>query len=557
MLLVFEDCVLDFDRHVLTRGGEPVDVEPRVFALIQYFVLNPQRLISKEELQDAIWDGRVVSDSAISGRIYSARQALGDNGIDQRIIRTMPKVGFQFIAEVRDETIPRDNDAEARSFLSRKRIRVLAAATILLCLIGGGLWWIRPEFTRADPTNFALALPDKPSIAVLPFRNQTGDVDNDFIGNGLTDFIIATLASTNDLMVISENASSEFRDAPFKTIAETLGIRFVLTGGVQKSKGDLRIVVRLVDALNGRTVWRQTFDRPVEDIFAVQDEIATKVFEELNVTLTRGEQARDWVRDIEDFENFRLFIHGRTAYQLFTPAGMEEADKWFSALYERAPESVTALAMMGWSRLGGVMVGTSKNPVADVAAAREFGLKAIDINDEYFASYHLLGWVELMAMKHEAAIAYVDASVQRAPGAADVYTIGGPVKILSGQPAEGLAMLKKGVRLSPITDEFVEQWFMNAKLRLGDNAGARVVAESILAKTYVSPRPHLWALEGLTLIAAREGKPEEGRAYMEKRLALWPDTILAWKRRGYYDLDQAFQSEWAAALQAAGMPKEP
>jgi TolB-like protein len=244
-ILLFGDSRIDLARGELSREGAPVAVEPQVLDLIVFLASNPGRVVSRDEIIAGVWNGRIVSDSAISTRINAARAALGDDGTLQRVIRTVPRRGYLFAQEVTAE----------------------AAAG-----------------PAARP-----ALPEKPSVAVLPFQNMSGDPEQAYFSDGITDDIITDLSRYSELFVIARHSSFAYRDdslAPAE-IARNLGVRYIAEGSVRRAGNRVRVTARLIDPRAGNELWAERFDRDVTDIFAVQDEITAVI-----VNMLAGQIAR-------------------------------------------------------------------------------------------------------------------------------------------------------------------------------------------------------------------------------------------------------------------------
>ena len=236
---------IDTGAGEVRNGGVPVPIEPQVFDLIALLTSRPGELVSRDELIEAVWDGRIVSESAIATRINAARTALGDDGKAQKVIQTVPRRGFRFV--------------------------------------GAGA-------ARASD----LTLPDKPSIAVLPFANMSGDPEQEFFSDGITDDIITELARYHELFVIARNSSFAYkgRQVDMREIARELGVRYVLEGGVRRAGGRVRVTALLVDTASGSHVWAERYDRDLEDIFAVQDEITAIIVNTLVPALTHSHSRR-------------------------------------------------------------------------------------------------------------------------------------------------------------------------------------------------------------------------------------------------------------------------
>ena len=213
----FENMILDAGRRELLRDGTLVAVEPQVFDLLLYLVENRNRVVSKDDVLNVVWRGRIVSESTLTTRINAARKALGDSGAVQRLIRTLPRKGFRFVGGVQD-----DSTLTAR------------------------------EPVQATPAP-ALALPDRPSIVVLPFHNLSGDPEQDYFADGIVEDLITALSRFKSLFVIARNSSFTYKGkaVDIRQVGRELGVRYVLEGSVRKSANRLRIGGQLIDASTG------------------------------------------------------------------------------------------------------------------------------------------------------------------------------------------------------------------------------------------------------------------------------------------------------------------
>jgi len=245
---VFADHRLDIDRRELRRSGERIALEPQVFDLLVYLVRNRERVVSKDDLLQAIWGGRIVSESTMSSRINAARKAVGDNGESQRLIRTVARKGIRFIGVVREEQKP-------------------------TALVDA------PPMIAADASRPALALPDKPSIAVLPFANLSGDPEQHYFADGVVEEITTALSRIRWLSVMARNSSFTYKGqaVDVKEVDRELGVHYVLEGSVRNAGGRVRITAQLIDAATGAHLWAERFDGSLEAVFELQDQVAIGV----------------------------------------------------------------------------------------------------------------------------------------------------------------------------------------------------------------------------------------------------------------------------------------
>src|SRR5262245_14424695 len=230
----FAEFEIDVARQELRRGNDLIPIEPQVFDLLVYLVRNRNRIVSREELIDAVWKGRVISEATLSSRVSAVRRVIGDSGNEQTLIRTHHKRGFRFVADVEDPAPPCEmrGAISVRQQAEQSDERVQDAPAVL-----------RP----------ALTLPDKPSIAVLPFQNRSGDSVQEYFADGLTEDIITGLSRQRWFFVIARNSSFAFKAeaVDVRKVANELGVRYVLEGSVRKANDQVRVTAQLIDACKG------------------------------------------------------------------------------------------------------------------------------------------------------------------------------------------------------------------------------------------------------------------------------------------------------------------
>ena len=257
-LLLFENHVLDCDRRELRRGANLVPIEPKAFDLLAYVIRNRDRVVSKDDLIAAIWDGRIVSEAALATCLNAARSAIDDNGERQRLIKTLPRKGIRFVGTVREEQ-------------SRP------SAT--------------PENSAPYPSR---ALPNNPSIAVLAFQNISSDPEQEYFADGMVEDIISGLSRIRWLFVIARNSSFAYKGKPVhvKEIGRELGVRYVLEGSVRKAGDRVRVTAQLVEAESDIHLWAERYDRQLEDVFTMQDDLMLSVIGAIEPNLRKAEIER-------------------------------------------------------------------------------------------------------------------------------------------------------------------------------------------------------------------------------------------------------------------------
>ena len=264
------DYRLDPVRRELRYGRALRRLEPQVFDTLLFLVENRARVVSKDDLVAAVWNGRFVSDAAVESRIKIARRAVGDDGRSQNIIRTIPRRGFRLVATV--ETVSDD---------------------------------LPPQLVP-DGRGF-------PSIAVLPFTNMSGDPEQDYFSDGMTEDIITDLSKISGLFVIARTTTFTYRGKPAKVqqVSEDLGVEFILEGSVRKAGTRVRVTAQLVEGKGGGHVWADRYDRDLTDIFAIQDEIAHSIVDQLKVKLLPEERKAIDRAPTENLEAYTYYLRGR------------------------------------------------------------------------------------------------------------------------------------------------------------------------------------------------------------------------------------------------------
>jgi TolB-like protein len=312
VVYLFDKFVLDTARRELRCGSEPRAVEPQVFDVLEYLIRNRDRVVSKDDLLAAVWNGRVVSDATLASRINAARGAIGDNGEEQRAIRTFPRKGMRFVCEVqeRDE---RDPGAAQSS---------------------GGI----------------LPLPDKPSIAVLPFQNMSVEAEQEYFVDGVVEEIISGLSRIKWLFVIARNSSFVYkgRVADIKQVGRELGVRYVLEGSLRKAGNRIRMSAQLVEAETGRHVWSQRYDGSLDDIFAVQDEITLSVIGAIEPSLRKAEIERVNRKRPDSLDAYDLLLRALPFLYSAMPAGVANAIPLLEKALELDPNYARAHADLAW-----------------------------------------------------------------------------------------------------------------------------------------------------------------------------------------------------------------
>ena len=409
----FENFSLDSERRELNREGKLLALEPQVFDLLLYLVENRNRLVSKDDVLAAVWGGRLVSESTLTSRMNSVRSAIGDTGGQQRLIRTIPRKGFRFVGDVREA---RPNPINAPATSPR-------AAT-------------RP--------------PDKPSIAVLPFTNMSGDPEQEYFSDGMSEEIITALARLRWFLVIARNSTFVYKGKAHdvKHVGRELGVRYILEGSVRKSGQRIRVTSQLLDAGTGNHLWSERYDRELTDIFALQDEITASVIAAIEPKLVAAEGLRAEARSSSDLDAWDLVARALFHFWRFTAADNATAiDIWREAVHQHpgyAPaHSLLASALLLSSYVGWTAPGSERELASTLAD------RAVTLDEADPWAYMALGILALTGRNTDEAVRHFGAALDLNPNFATAAGFVGFALALDGRAEEALRHFDRAIRISP------------------------------------------------------------------------------------------------------------
>jgi len=401
------------------------------------------------------------------------------------------------------------------------------AAIVLVALILSGtlivLWDLYFHAPRSDTefllkTESPLPLPEKPSIAVLPFANLSGDSEQEYFSDGITEEIITGLSKVPRLFVIARNSTFSFKGKPVMVqhVGEELGVRYVLEGSVQKSGDHVRITVQLIDAITGNHIWAEKYDRDLKDIFQLQDEITFEVIASLQIYLTEGEQELVVAKGTDDFEAYAKFLKGREYAKRFNSEGNLLARNMANEVIALDPSYPSGYRLLAATHFLDVWFRSSKSPKQSLANAVELYQKCIAMDPSDAAARALLGQVYMLMRQHDKAIAQGEKAVRVNPNAADAHCVLGMIYHYSGRHRDGVKAIQKAMRLNP----FPPNWYYGF---LGMSCcGAGMYEEAITAcnKAIQVTPDYLLAHQRLAAAYSLSGREKEARAEAEEILRI-------------------------------------
>jgi TolB-like protein len=409
-------------------------------------------------------------------------------------------------------------------------------------------WSARVAETENPPP-----VPDKPSIAVLPFQNMSGDPEQEYFADGIAEDVLTTLSKIQELMVIARNSSFVFKGQTrdIREIGRTLGVRYVLEGSVRKAGKRIRLTAQLIDSLNGGHVWGDRFEGDLDDVFELQDRITQDIVSALEVQLTLGEDVRLWRKRSRSPVVYDHFLKGRSLYVNFARPTHAQARSEFERALAINPVYPPALSLLGFTLTDQVRFGWRKDKTTTYEAAVECATRALAADPESDEAYVALGYARLFQRRHDDAVAAGEKAIALAPNSAGTYHMAAMFHGYSGDFRKSAEYERQTKRLSPLgrNESIVDE--ARARFHLGDLVAARDIAARVLIE---KPR---WLTAQTVLVAAlwSLGNEDEARVIVSKILANHPNlTVSRWAQglpyRHQKDLDAL-----VTPLRLAGMPE--
>ena len=444
------------------------------------------------------------------------------------------------------------------------RNKMIAIAAVLVIAAAAWAVWqfeLRPTIPSVEPASvekMAYPLPDKPSIAVLPFENLSDDPSQENIVDGITDAIITGLSRTPEMFVIARNSVFTYKGKPVKVkqVSEDLGVRYVLEGSVQKEGDRLRINAQLIDAIEGHHLWAKKYDRDLKDLFALQDEITMKIIESLQVKLTEGEYARTLAKGTGNIEAYLKCLQAIQIFRRFTKEDNLKSRKMFEEVISLDPKYPMPYIYLGWTHLVDVRNGWSNSPKESLARAEEQARKALELDDSLGIFHRMLSDIYRRKGQWDKAFEEAERAVSINPTAMNMYGLA-MYLMFAGRPEEAIAWYEKAFRLDPIPPA-------GYIIGLGFNYFLAGRYEDALAQYKRAldrkgkHNPHR-IHEGLSAIYAMLGQEEKARKHATEALRIWPKYTIkdsvSWFQKNFKNPEVA--ESFFVALRKAGIPEKP
>lgn len=585
MLYTINQCLIDTDAYELRRNGSAVPVEPQVFDLLVYLLKNRDRLVSKDEIIEHIWHGRIVSEAALSSRIKAVRQAIGDDGVSQALIRTVHRRGFRVVAAVTEGAS--GPAPEIAALPSSEHEAALTAATptparhalwstsalrasVLIMLVAAvvsasaaGWYALQPGRPATDPISAATRMPTGAGIAVLRFANPSGDQTLGFLEGGITEEIATQLTRFSELRVAARALTSEYdgKDVDPRDLGRKLGAEFLVRGSVRHADERVRVTAQLLKATDGTLIWAESYEHPLTpaDIFAIQEDIAGKVVATVAsisagvITRQKLEQARG--KPPRALSAYECTIRAHEFMLAgFTAASHLATRTCLEAAVEGEPDYAAAWAMLAWIYTFEYTQGLNKRLGTD---AREAALVAARRAIELAPANPMARFAMARAnyLMHDLDVFYAEATRALSLNPHEPFLLGnlGNWLAFSGRWDDGVAMVRKAIALNP---KVYPRWWHAA---LGKNHFRKGEYREALVEFKNMNLPNWWWNQvELAYTYGHLGELDHARAAAGKLRELYPgfDLEKAVIEHKKFSFEPAYIERAIEGLRLAGVPEK-
>ena len=503
----FGEFELRPEERLLIRSGESLIVGARAFDLLTYLVDHRDRVVPKAELLDQVWPGSAVEEANLTVQVSALRKSIGASSLS-----TVPGRGYRFVMPVTE---------------------------------------LQAEASGAAATYAAPLDPARPTVAMMPFVNLGGDPEHELFADGLLEDLVTTLSKVSGLTVIARASTLAYKGRPLdvRQVGRELDVRHVVAGSVRIHDGRLRLAVQLIDARTGVQVWTERYDRLLEDVFALQDELTLILVTELQVQLTEGEQARLRRASIRNIDAWSHWVRGLACYNraVLSRAGMTPALMSWQQAAARDPGSATLQSMLGMLYYLDARFGFWNDREVATGKCGEHIAAALARDPECVDAHTVLALLRLLQGRHGDAVAAARLSIDFGPSAADAAAFAAFVFANAGLGPEAVTQMERAIRLCPMFPPY----YMG-HLGLAYRTAGRIRDAIAAFEKYERLNAGRGATD-LVILHGQLGETDRARAWADRLLSVFPDfSLRAWRLTQFRaDADGIRQD--MAVLRAVGL----
>lgn len=547
----------------LERGDQRIKLEPRAAYLLYYLAKNAGSPVSRDDLMAEVWPNMIVGDEALTSAINKLRNAFEDDSHHPEVIETIPKVGYRLIADV-EFLLSKSNindPARAKNTIltgptgnRRAQIAVSIVLIVLVAITINVLWFsLGQENQEQDQSISESSLSDKPSIAVLPFENLSADLNQKYFVDGITEDIITDLSRIKKLIVLARNSSFRYKGQALdlEQITKDLRVSHILEGSVRRSGNNLRITARLIDSSNGQNIWAERFDRQLDDVFKVQDDVTQRIVSSLSIQLTKQDKEVLTQPTTSSFAAYDLFLQGQSLSNERTKEANLQAQKAYQKAIGLDPGYARAYGALAVTLIRFSASGYSDSPEETKKQALKHALKAVKLDSKSQNTFWALGFTYLHHLEYEMAAEAVRAAMVIAPSYADGLALLALINNRVGQAEESIKLIDRAILLNPY---FSWDYLYNlgwAHYTLENYVKASEFLQKALERNENARPPRL-------LLAASYvglGRLEDAEWEIEEILLQQPKMTLTFLIREIPFADEKKMNIYVSHLRQAGLPE--
>lgn len=448
------DWYVDPNTCRIQHDGREQKIEPKAMVVLVCLAQNSGQVVTREMLEETAWAGMVVGYDSLASAIIKLRKAFNDDSRHPRVIETLPKKGYRLIVPVSsaeggftsDIVQPEAASAPDRSGLHKFKL-VALIFILLLAVPGLLLFYDDPVEDNQTPAIIDL----KPAIAVLPFNNLSNDPEQEYFSDGITADLITDLSKLSGLSVIARNSVFSYKnsDVDVRKIGQELGVSYILEGSIRKAGDQVRISARLIDTSNSYNIWAERFDGSLDNIFAFQDEVTSKIISSLEIRLTDKDRSRLAHKYSNSIEAYDMFLHGWQNLWLSSREGVLQARENFRQAVELDQNFARAYANLALTYIYDHMHGWSEESDQALQQAHLHADRAIALDPGLPQVHWVKGFADIFSRDYQAALRRAERSIELDPNFADGYGLLGNILNYAGKPKQAAIEMQKAMRLNP------------------------------------------------------------------------------------------------------------
>ena len=539
----------------LRRGAETVRLEPKAMELLVALASRPGEVVSREELLSTVWPGVVVGDEALSQAVTKLRRALGDDARVPTYIETISKRGYRLIAEVEPlDGVPVVEAPASRRVPSQFSLRAVTIGALAASLAAGAYLWHATPHRTASPTHGesriaadADRMSGFPTVTVMPFESLADGGEQIYLARGITADLTTDLSRLASLRVIG--ASRATGQVPDVSQATQTTARYVVSGSVQRGPDQLRVNVRLTDSTTGQQLWSERYERPLGDLFVVQDELVARLVSALPVKMSEAERKRLARRYTRNLEAYDYFLQGQAALLTRVRNDNEKARGMYRKALALDPAFGRAYAGLALTYAADYRNHwTDRGPDA-LARALELAETAFRIDPEILEVQWVLAYVHAQNRRHEQAIGHLNQAIALDPSFADAYALLASIHTFIGQPAKAIPLVRTAIQLNPDAGHLYFLVLGRAYLFRGDTEQAQINLREALERNAANLETHVYLAATLALA----GDKDAARWEAEEIRALEPNFSIEKWLQNYPMTDEGQKQRLRSLLARAGL----